>query len=127
MPTYEAFCHTCKTVQDYYQPVSRYMDTPECCGAKTQKVILTAPVGIVDIPAYVSPTTGKLIDSRSKRREDLKASGSREWEGMEQEQKVAQQRVKAEEKKADAAIESAVVSAWQALPSESRRALESNG
>lgn len=125
MPVYECMCAKCGTVQDYVRPVSQYMDTPECCGAKTRKVILTAPIGIVDIPAYVSPTTGKLIDSRSKRREDLKASGCREWEGIDQEKKVAQERVARDEKQADAAIESAAVAAWNSLPSEKRRVLES--
>lgn len=125
MPVYECMCPKCGTVQDYVRPVSQYMDTPECCGAKTRKVILTAPTGIVDIPAYVSPTTGKLIDSRSKRREDLKASGCREWEGIDQEKKVAQERVARDEKQADAAIESAAVAAWNSLPSEKRRVLES--
>lgn len=84
-------------------------------------------MGIVDIPAYVSPVTGKLINSRTDRREDLKRAGCREWEGMEQETKVAQQRAREEEKAADAKLESAVVAAWQSMPSEKRRVLESNG
>ena len=90
-----------------------------------EKVILTAPFGQVDIPAYVSPVTGKLIGSRSERREDLKRTGSREWEGMEQETKVAQERVKAEEKAQDAKLEESVVAAWSQLPSEKRAVLES--
>ena len=90
-----------------------------------EKVILTPPFGVVDIPAYVSPVTGKLIGSRSERREDLKRTGSREWEGMEQETKVAQERAKAEEKAQDAKLEESVVAAWNQLPSEKRAVLES--
>jgi hypothetical protein len=125
MPTYQSRCLQCGADHEYYQSIANCMTTPECCGASTQKVILTAPTGIMDIPAYVSPVTGHLIDSRAKRREDLARTGSRPWEGMEQETKVARQRAAEVEKKSDAAIESAVVSAWQSLPSEKRRVLES--
>jgi hypothetical protein len=122
---YEARCRECGKVEDYYRPSSKYLDTPFCCGYQMEKVILTPPFGVVDIPAYVSPVTGKLIGSRSERREDLKRTGSREWEGMEQETKVAQERAKAEEKAQDAKLEESVVAAWNQLPSEKRAVLES--
>lgn len=125
MPTYQARCKLCGTDHEYYSSIAQCLITPECCGEATQKVILTAPIGIMDIPAYQSPITGKLIDSRAKRREDLARSGSRPWEGMEQETKVARQRAADLEKKTDAAIESAAVAAWQSLPSEKRKVLES--
>ncbi len=41
---------------------------------------LCAPTVISDIPAYRSPIDGKLITSRSQRREDLKANGCVEYE-----------------------------------------------
>lgn len=125
MPTYQSRCGLCGTDHEYYSSIANCLITPECCGEATQKVILTAPTGIMDIPAYVSPTTGKLIDSRAKRREDLKQSNCREWEGMESETRVARQRAADLEKKTDAAIESAAVAAWQSLPSEKRKVLES--
>lgn len=77
------------------------------------------------MPAYRSPVTGKWIESPSQRRDDLARSGSRPWEGMEQETKVAQKRAAEAEKQADQAIENAVVQAWQSLPSEKRKVLES--
>ena len=124
MPIFESKCDKCGTIHEYVRPVSQYLDTPDCCGQKTVKGIFTAPYGLVDIPAYVSPVSGRLINSRSERKEDLKRTGSRPWEGMEQEKKVAQARAKDEEKKTDQAIEKAAVAAWNQLPSEKRRVLE---
>ena len=76
------------------------------------------------MPAYQSPVTGKWIDTPSQRRDDMARNNSRPWEGMESEKRVATQRKASEEKQADAAIESAVVSAWHQLPSEKRALLE---
>lgn len=124
MPIYDAKCLKCGGVDEYIRPASQYLDTPECCGQPMQKVILQAPFGIVDIPAYQSPVSGRWINSRAQRTEDLKRNNARPWEGMEQETKVAQARAKEEEKKADAKIEEAAVSAWHQLAPEKRRALE---
>jgi hypothetical protein len=124
MPVYEALCKKCGQYQDYYQSIANCRDTPECCGEKTEKVIRTAPYGLVDIPAYVSPVSGRLINSRADRREDFKRTDCRPWEGMEQETKAAQERAKDEEKKADAKLEEAVVSAWHQIAPEKRKALE---
>lgn len=127
MPQYEARCNVCGTIHDYIKPASQYLNTPECCGQKTEKVILTAPYGVVDIPAYQSPVTGRWINSRRERNEDLKRTDSRPWEGMEQEQKEAARRAAYDEQKQDKAIEKSVVDAWQTLTPEKQAALaESN-
>lgn len=47
-----------------------------------------------DIPEYVSPVTGKLVDGRAARKEDLKRSGCREldpseWSGKFKSEKKA--------------------------------------
>ena len=124
MPIYESLCKTCGEYHEYVASVANCRNTPDCCGTPTEKVIRTAPYGLVDIPAYVSPVTGRLINSRAQRHEDLKRTDSRPWEGMEQESKVAAERVRDEEKKTDAKLEEAVVSAWHQLPSDKRKALE---
>ena len=123
MPAYESICKECGKVHEYFQPASRYLDTPFCCGIQTQKVILTAPYGVVDIPAYVSPVTGKWINSRRERMEDLKRTDSRPWEGLEQEQKEAARRSKYDEEKQDKKLEESVVKAWQTLTPEKQAAL----
>lgn len=124
VPIYESLCGKCGRPHEYYATAANCYDTPTCCGERTTKMILTPPFGQVDIPAYVSPVTGRLINSRTQRKEDLLRTGSRPWEGMEQETKEAQRRAAYEEKKQDAKLEEAVVAAWHQLPSEKRQALE---
>jgi hypothetical protein len=101
---------------EYMRPVAQCQDTPLCCGTKTEKQIRSAPMGIVDIPAYQSPATNKWITSRSERREDLKRAGCREWEGIAAERKEAAKRKAADEQKNEAALDHAVRSAWRDMP-----------
>ena len=60
-----------------------------------------APEGVLivpDLPGYVSPVTGLWVEGRKARREDLKRTGSRPYEGIEQEKKeVARQQAYAAE------------------------------
>lgn len=125
MPLYEARCRACGSVHEYVRPIARCMETPICCAAPTEKVILSAPFGQVDIPAYESPITGEWIEGRAARRNDLAKHGCRPWEGMEQEQKVAAEARKRIDAEIDKQIETAAVDAWQALKPEQRRSLES--
>ena len=111
MPIYESICNKCGTAHEYIRQASDCYNTPECCGEKTQKVILTAPVGYVHSVSYTSPIDGRPITTKQARIEDMKRNNCRPWEGMEQETKVAQQRKAEEEKKEDARLEEAVVSA----------------
>jgi hypothetical protein len=121
---YEAVCMTCGKYHEYIKPASECYDTPVCCGNKTEKRILTSPFGQVDIPAYQSPVTGKWINSRTERKEDLKRTGSRPWEGIETEKQEAERQKKYEEEKQDAKLDHAVRSAWAELsPSKKAAAL----
>lgn len=124
MPMYEAKCAKCAKVETYVRTVANYLDTPECCGAKMDKVILHAPMGIVDIPAYVSPVSGQVINSRSSRHEDLKRAGCRPWEGIEQERKESDRQKAYVEQAEDKKIESAAIEAWKSLGTEKQRQLE---
>lgn len=116
MPIYESLCLKCGTSHEYIRTVSNCMDTPVCCGTPTDKRIFSAPSGIVDIPAYESPATGKWITSRSERREDLKRAGCREWEGMDSERKEAARQKQYLEEKQDKALDETVRKAWAQLP-----------
>lgn len=75
------------------------------------------------MPSYQSPITGKWIDTPSQRRDDLKRSGSRPWEGMEQEKKEAQRKRAEADKEMDTLAEKMAVQAWQSASSEVRAAL----
>lgn len=125
MPTYESACLTCGKYHTYIRKVADCMDTPECCGAKTDKRILSAPMARPDMQpwdAYESPATGKMITSYAQRREDMKVSGCRDYEGLESEQRQAM-RVKAEqEAESDKKLDSAVRGAWAQLSPEKKAA-----
>ena len=123
MPCYESVCLACGKTHEYYQTSSRCHETPECCGQRTEKRIFTAPYGVVDIPAYVSPVSGKWINSRKERTEDLKRTNSRPWEGLEQEQKEAARQKAYQEAAEDKALEKTVVDAWKTLTPEKQAIL----
>jgi hypothetical protein len=75
------------------------------------------------MPAYQSPVTGKWIDTPSQRRDDLKRTGSRPWEGREQETKEAAKRAADVDRDMDRLSEKIAVEAWQQLPEQHRAAL----
>ena len=80
------------------------------------------------MPGYESPATGRWIETPRQRREDFKASGTREWEGMANEKAHSDQQKKYEEVKQDAALDHAVRTAWQHLPeSKKQQALSEAG
>ena len=87
-------------------------------------IVIFPPAVQADIPGYVSPTTGKWIEGRAARRDDLKRSNARPWEGFAAEKSEAQKRLREAEQKADRKIEEAARRAYHALPPAQRRALE---
>lgn len=80
------------------------------------------PLVFGDLPAYQSPVTGKLVDGRVARREDLKRTGSRPWEGLDQEKKEAARHVAYAEQRQDAALTKSASEAFYQL-SPSKRAI----
>lgn len=71
---------------------------------------------MVDIPAYVSPVTGKWINSRRERAEDLKATNSRPWEGMAEEKKEADRQRAYKEAEQDAKLEKCIENTLADMP-----------
>lgn len=86
--------------------------------------IISRPAVVADLPGYQSPTTGHWIEGRAARRDDLKRSNARPWEGFEQEKKEAQKRLADREAKSDAKLEKVIRETYHALPPAKRRALE---
>lgn len=116
MPIYTARCNQCNQVHEYVRSVGNYLDTPVCCSLKTEKVVLYAPSVRCDIApweSYISPSSGKLVTSHSERREDMKSTGCRDWEGLEVEKRIASQNKQYIEKEEDAKIEAAAVDVWR--------------
>jgi hypothetical protein len=82
------------------------------------------PLVIGDLPSYRSPVTGLWVDGRVQRREDLKRSGSRPYEGREQELKEAARQTRYAEERQDRAIERTAREVFHQLPPQKRRILE---
>ena len=74
-----------------------------------------------DLPGYQSPVTGKWVDGKRARREDLKRTGSRPYEGRKIEEQIVKSRQESEDRKLDQIIEKHVVDVWQHSPERVRR------
>lgn len=79
MPYYDYKCLQCGQVDDEYRKIEDRDCTPIHCRAPMVR-ILSAPAIQVDIPAYVSPASGRVINSRVQRKEDLLREGAIENE-----------------------------------------------
>jgi hypothetical protein len=85
----------------------------------------SAPYIQPDIPGYESPIDGRWIEGRRARREDLKRSNSRPWEGLEQEKKEAARFHVEREKKDDALAEKIAHRLWAEAPESARKLFRS--
>jgi hypothetical protein len=74
-----------------------------------------------DIPGYVSPVTGKWIEGRKARREDLRATGSRPYEGRAAEEAEASKYRAEQERKTDQLAEKMAHRAWAEAPESVRK------
>lgn len=84
-PVYEHLCANGHKFDRYLKLSELDADQVCECGSAAKRLI-SAPFVQVDFPAYQSPTSGKWIQSRTQRREDLKASNCVEYEpSMKQE------------------------------------------
>lgn len=123
MPLYEWSCPKCGRREDGFRTVDERHDSPLCHGKRMGIVISLATVQ-GDIPGYESPTTGKWIEGRAARREDLKRSNARPYEGFAVEKREADKRKAEREAKSDAKLEKVIRSTFHQLPPAKRRSLE---
>lgn len=80
MPMYRARCVACSEQTDFFRKIADRDMLPNCsCGGVYER-ILTPTFISTDIEPYISPASGKIINSRVDRRNDLKAGGYIEWE-----------------------------------------------
>lgn len=94
MPVYEYRCEDGHAFERIL-PVAQYLEPQGCvCGKVGQKVILHAPRVFSDYQGYESPATGRWVEGRRARMEDLAVSGCQPYEeGMRQDA----ERVRADE------------------------------
>ncbi len=83
----------------------------------------TTPMIFGDLPGYRSEATGLWVEGRKARREDLKRSGCRPWEGLQQEKQEAARQERYAEQKLDASLTKTASEAFYQLPPEKRRIL----
>lgn len=80
-----------------------------------------APMVWDDLPPYDSPIDGRMVDGRRQRREDLKRSNCRPYEGREQEGKEAAKVREANERALDQLAEKIAHRAWAEAPERVRK------
>ncbi len=78
---------------------------------------------IPDTGDHISPATGLVVSGRRQRRNDLRASGCRPYEGKEQELKEAARHQAYDEQKLDRGLHEKAERAFAQLSPEKRRAL----
>lgn len=120
MPFYTYHCKRCDGVQDAYRNVSGRHDSPICCEAATNLCIV-APAVAADLPGYESPVTGKWVEGKSARREDLRRSGCRPYESPADERAEAQRQRNYSDAKLDRSLHDAVARQFYSLPESKRR------
>lgn len=83
-----------------------------------------APTVWSDLEGYQSPATGKWVEGRKARREDLKRSGCRPYEGKDQEMREAAKIRAEEERRLDSRIAETTARNFYQIPYRSRKILE---
>lgn len=68
------------------------------------------------MPGYLSPASNRWIETPRQRREDFKATGTREWEGMANERQHSDRQKQYADDRFDKALDHTVRSAWANLP-----------
>lgn len=122
MPIYSHLCSKGHKF-DLYLKLAQLDDPQNCKCGESAKRLISAPYVHVDFPAYVSPTTGKYITSRTQRREDLKVSNCVEYEPSLKEEK--DRRVREDELKLEKTIDEHVEKTIFEMPSDKRDKLVS--
>lgn len=74
MPFYDFRCPSCGHKEAHFRKIEQRDILPYHC-AETMERVISAPAIRPDIQAYVSPASGKVVNSREQRREDLKREG----------------------------------------------------
>ncbi len=124
MPMYEWVCDTCGCREDGFRAVAERHDAPACHG-RAMSIVIGAPAVQADLPGYQSPTTGRWIEGRAARRDDLARSHARPYEGFEAEKREAERRTAEIETRADRKLDAAVRESYHSLTPAQRRVLES--
>lgn len=133
MPLYTFQCPKCGNKSTIFRKIAERDRSEPCekcalngesksCGWDMVRVV-EAPSVQVDIGGYTSPIDGRWIEGKAARREDLKRSNCRPWEGMAAEKKAAIERSKAADKDFEKGVEAAAYNTFNNMSAEKQRAI----
>ena len=118
----------CIYCQHVSSVVKSEKDCPKCGMANKLTPFVSTPMMQATtfrvFEAFESPATGRVITSESARKRDMKESGCRQWEGIEQEKKYAAKAKAEEMQKEEKQVESWVAETYQNLPLDKKQVLE---
>lgn len=129
MPLYDAKCPRCDAVEEYVSSIDERRERAPTCACGTKMEMVISPVmGRVMFPAagcqaYISPVSGRVVDTASKRRDDLARTGCRPYEGFAQEKAESDRQMAYAEKKRDTKLHDDVSRAYYALSPSKRKVL----
>ena len=112
MPMYECRCEHCGEIAIIIRKIEqRDINLPTCAIGHAMSRVISAPSVIPDISPFISPN-GKVVNSRSEWKEDLKRSHAIAWEpGIERDiSRNKQSQIDAAFRPIEAAIDSTVSS-----------------
>lgn len=121
MPLHDFRCPDGHTIESYVEHGVESIECPRCKSV-APKVFLTAPMVHGDLPGYHSPVTGKWIEGRRARKEDLKRTGSRPYEDGERQE--FERRRASEEAAFDKSLENTIEGEIASMPARKKELLE---
>jgi len=125
MPIYLYGCKECDHTTEELRKMSDET-MPECVCGNTMFKKITAPKAIIGAAvwdAYESPASGKIIRNERERKEDMKRTKSRPWEGFETERQEKARRAEYAAQDADKAVDKAVDDAVSKMSLKQKEAL----
>ena len=129
MPTYEYRCTKCEHTQDAFRSIAERQNGPECeeCGSETKQRITAVNIGAYStkvMEPFESPANpGKVITSHRAMEEDMKRSGCRRWEGLDQERKEVKRKSDASNAKLEKAVDENLKKQIAQMPTDKRKRL----
>lgn len=86
MPVYEYLCCNGHVTTEFRSVAERRRPTCCRCGERAARAIVTPPRVCRDLAGYESPASGKWVEGRRQRAEDLARTGCRPYEAGEREE-----------------------------------------
>ena len=120
MPTYPYLCDQCGKPEDAVRAIAERDDAPLCCALPMRRLVVAPALFVPMEIRYTSPIDGKPILSKQARIEDLKRSGSRPWEGLDQEKKEAARAEAYADKALDESLAKTAAETFYQLPPSKR-------